>query len=623
MSRAYQTVQLPQNRRYPTYQFYGEMASKKTTPRDGLRLAALLTIDWLRSRLGEHVPEQIQAVPRPSEYLSCPDQALPSFQIHAGYVVDVISLPERGIWSMQVTEPDLGLAPGQPGHVRQPVPGRVLETNLAYRVTGARVECGIQVVVSEPEGVDRPADVYRPAVVRRLLEDPAFGLRQVTALGYDVTALSTAAQLKQLAELWRSEDNQLPCVVFTRTRGTAEPKLPLELGLEPKCPLPLESKYPLPLEPKCPLPLARLPELPQAVGPKRAQTVQPYDTAEFARAGATYCRTYELEDGLLERFAQMTGTDVQPGDIVVLEPVLSGGGAEVLPYKPSKSRQSETMDRLHRDRISYPRGRQIRFGTVLFAPAARATLLDHTADTVRRTEAVEEQWAARLEALEQARKADQRAWAEERQTLAEQLERQRGYQADLERELERQRKEHAEELDRLRAALEDRESRLAYWKRKLSQPKAHDQIADWVSRHFSHRLILHPKAQAKLAEKAAQNVNIELICDALDFLATDYWERRYQKLSTQEMNSRCSEKYGRPFEIKPTGATTVEFTPGDYKIKYFPGAKGKPTESPLDYHLRVGNDPGNLLRIYFLHDDDKRRIVVGSLPGHLRAINIQ
>ena len=160
-------------------------------------------------------------------------------------------------------------------------------------------------------------------------------------------------------------------------------------------------------------------------------------------------------------------------------------------------------------------------------------------------------------------------------------------------------------------------------KRKLSQPKEHSRIAEWVEENFTGRILLHPKAKALLEDKSARSISVDLICDALDFLATDYWERRYERISTDEMNNRCSEKYGRPFEVKPTGTTTVEFTPTQYKVKYFQGAAGKPVECPLDFHLGVGNDPENLLRIYFLHDDDKKLIVVGSLPRHLKAVTIK
>ena len=171
--------------------------------------------------------------------------------------------------------------------------------------------------------------------------------------------------------------------------------------------------------------------------------------------------------------------------------------------------------------------------------------------------------------------------------------------------------------------MEEAEEKAAYLRRKLNQPKEHNKVAEWVNKYFRDRLILLPRAVDLLADKSARDINIETICDALDFLATDYWERRYHQLPNEEMNTRCAEKYGRPFDIRPTGTTTIEFTPTQYKVKYFAGRRGKPVESPLDFHLSVGNDPQNLLRIYFLHDDEKQLIVVGSLPRHLRAVTIK
>lgn len=103
-------------------------------------------------------------------------------------------------------------------------------------------------------------------------------------------------------------------------------------------------------------------------------------------------------------------------------------------------------------------------------------------------------------------------------------------------------------------------------------------------------------------------MNVELICDAQDFLVTDYWDRCYARITKEEMLTRCSQKYGWPFEVKLTGIATIEFTPSEFKIKYF---------------LRVGNDPEKLLRIYFIHDDAKKFFIVGSLPCHLHAVMIK
>jgi hypothetical protein len=58
MSEPYRVVRLLRNRLYPTYQLFAQMASKKTTARDGLRLAALVTTHWLRRRLGGAAPAE-------------------------------------------------------------------------------------------------------------------------------------------------------------------------------------------------------------------------------------------------------------------------------------------------------------------------------------------------------------------------------------------------------------------------------------------------------------------------------------------------------------------------------------------------------------------------------------
>jgi hypothetical protein len=74
-----------------------------------------------------------------------------------------------------------------------------------------------------------------------------------------------------------------------------------------------------------------------------------------------------------------------------------------------------------------------------------------------------------------------------------------------------------------------------------------------AAEHFDGKPYLHPKAVALPEDKASRNVDIRLICDALDFLATDYWDHRYKQTSKEEMPNRCSRKHGRPFEISPIG----------------------------------------------------------------------
>lgn len=608
MSTYKKVVKLLKNRLYPTYQLYAQMANKKTDPRDGLRLAALITMDWVRNRLGENAPEELRQMPGPEAYREVPEEQLTSLHINSGFVMDIVALPEQGSWTLLITEPDLGSDPGNPEQRRQAVAGRVIETNIAFRITGTKLECGFQTVISDPEGTAEPADVYRLAVIRQLIAHPDFGLYQFTPLTHDHIRISTVEQLKQLQAIIKEADNSLPCVVFTQLREEAAP--------------PVQSMPPLPMQPmyaaalRAPLPPAKMPAKVQVKDP-------PYDISAFSRSCVTFCRVYLLEDGLLERFCRMLSASVHAGEIAVLEPLCFGGRIRTLPYKPGKLRQTQTLEALQKEMFCYLREKTISFGNIAFLSAARESLLHSTADALAHSRNVASEWEQRLARLDAKWKCELGNKDGEIGALSEKLKRQNEYQLQLEAEKDELRRSFEQERCGYEKKIAEREAYIAYLTRKLGQPKDHSKVCEWVEANFSGRLCLHPKAAALLADKAARSVNLELICDALDFLATDYRDQRYRYITKEEMLSNCSGKYGRPFVVAPVGTTTIEFTPSQYKVEYCFQGQSKPVNTPLDCHLRVGNDPENLLRIYFFHDDDRQQIVVGSLPNHLRAVTIK
>ena len=86
MSTQSRTVRLLQNVLYPTYQLYAVMGSKQTAPRDGLRLAALTTMEWVRQRIQDDIPAEL-CQPGPEEYRAADDSNLPSLHLNRGYVV--------------------------------------------------------------------------------------------------------------------------------------------------------------------------------------------------------------------------------------------------------------------------------------------------------------------------------------------------------------------------------------------------------------------------------------------------------------------------------------------------------------------------------------------------------
>ena len=277
MGSTYRVVKLLKNHLYPTYQLHAFMANEKTTPQDGLRLAALTTMQWLKIRLGDDVPEEWKALPSPEEYLSATDDDLPSLYINQGHVVNIVSLPDKGMWTLQITEPDLGSDPGNPEQMRQAIPGRLIETNIAFLIVGKQLECGFKTIISDPVGAKPEAEVYRIAVVRQLMRNPAFGLKQVTAIPMTALRLTNASQVKTMLYVTHHADNALPTVIFTQPLEEQK-TMP---GITDPSKIRLNNSFPPPTL-KFDLPGMSLPKPAAAAGKVETVAIDPpYDLEKF------------------------------------------------------------------------------------------------------------------------------------------------------------------------------------------------------------------------------------------------------------------------------------------------------------------------------------------------------
>lgn len=619
MSSAYRFVKLLKNHLYPTYQLHAYMANDKTAPQDGLRLAALTTMHWLKSRLGEAAPAEWNNTPSPEDYLTSTDDDLPSLYVNQGHVINIVSLPEKGMWTIQITEPDLGSDPGNPNQLRQPVPGRIIETNIAFQIVGKQVECGFRTVISDPVGTTPEAEVYRTTVVKLLMENPAFGLKQVTEIPMKPIRLSNAAHVKKMLWVTHEAENQLPTVIFTQL--VEEKKtMPVLTDLSK---LKFGNTFPPPnLDLKGFNPQTSFP-LPAGSGKvKTFVSEPPYDLEKFCYYTFSHCRTYVLEQAADKAFTSQSGVRYKAGDIIVMYPTAMGGGERVIPYRASDNKD-ETIRSIEKGVKDALKTRDVDFGGIMFLSGAREHLLRLSDELMESAEAADAHFKTEIEQLTAFWKNEVRQKDVALDASADQLKRQKEYASRLEAEKSKLREDFSAERDKMQAEIDAHQATIEFWKRRYDQPRDYDGIEAWVKEHFSDRLLLHPKAIARMLTRSNQCAAVDLVCDALDYLATDYWEQRYKQLPKEIALTRCGEKYGRPFDVKPTGQVTIDFTPSEYKIKYGKNAQGKDADSDLDYHLRVGNDPENLLRIYFLHDDSRQLIVVGSLPDHLRAVKVQ
>jgi len=153
------------------------------------------------------------------------------------------------------------------------------------------------------------------------------------------------------------------------------------------------------------------------------------------------------------------------------------------------------------------------------------------------------------------------------------------------------------------------------------RPKKIDDYEQWVASEFEGRVLLKLNSQGKTNLKSAETVDLDLLCGATEYLACEYRALRMGELTESEVNDNCAKKYGRRFEVCANGDTSISVYKNQYRIKYYPGYNGKPVESELTEHLKIGNKTEDLIRIYFLYDKDKNLVVIGSLPKHLAVVS--
>lgn len=613
--KTYRVVKLLKNHIYPTYQLFATMANDKTAPEDGLRLAALTTMHWLKARLDENAPESWASLPEPSDYLSTTDDDLPSLYLNQGHVINIVSLPDKGVWTLQITEPDLGSDPGNPDQSRQAIPGRIIETNIAFQIVGSKLECGFKTVISDTVGTTPEAEVYRLAVIGQLMRNKAFGLKQVLDIPLELTRLDSVSAVKTMNWVVHHAENQLPAIVFTQLveEQKEKPKLP-DINSIPQFTMRSSALS---------FALKDLPDPKGIIPSKPIVTDPPYDLEKFAYYTFSHCRTYLLEQSVFKTFTDQSGISFQPGEIVVIYPTSLGGGSQIIPFRKSADRQGETIQDLEHKIKAFTKDHPIDFGHIMFLSGAREHLLHLSDELLESAETADAHFKQELEQLNNSWQDELAQKNKELDALASQLQRQKEYAASLEEEKSKLREDFSKEQEKKQVEIESYKEMIAFLRRKKDQPRDYFGIANWVERYFSDRLYLHPKAIERLEAHSSPNPSAELICDALDYLATDYWELRYHQIPKEVALTRCGEKYGRPFDVSPVGSITIGYTPAEYRIKYFKNAQGKLKESDLNCHLRVGNDPENLLRIYFLHDDDKQLIVIGSLPDHLSSVKVK
>ena len=588
-------VRLLKNRRYPTYQLYAVTRSKKA-PETVLIIAVLQTMQWLRERFRDfEIPAEID-MPDASDYEKVSLDNLKSFHIYDGYKVEVVWLPKEKNWTLQLTEPDLGPSPGEIVPERLPVPGRLIETNIAYRISGNHMECGFRTVISEPEGTDAPCEIFRLSVIKYLARNPLVGLEQCYPLVDEPILIDSSEKARQLTDWLRNSARMLPAIIATEEESRQTLPSLEELALLPKQ-----------------IPGIQLP-IQKSVMPEKKYLS---DISALARYKMGFAQYFKLPCNQISAFTKVSGLNVACGDIVLWEPAAFGGDVKIIAASRQTREPGQVAAEVENYALNYPKNKPFVFGNVLFLPQARQLESIHILELSESKSEILSASAEKERALKEQHRDELLERDQQLVLVNEKIERLKEHATELRNEKAQLKTEYEATIERLGKTIAERDSEITRMSFLDCRPKLPKEVIKWVEEQFAGKMIFHQKAIDLMDAVVPGEVDMKLLCDALEHLATDYRCSLLGEIDDVELGLRCSRKYGRPFEVVPlTGPYSVE-----YKIKYYVGYSGKPVESPLDLHLRVGVSAENLIRIYFLYDKDKKLIVVGSLPKHLKTLN--
>lgn len=565
-------VKLLRTNKYNTYQFFGYMANTATKPEDGLKIAALSCLSWLRKRLeGNKIPDCL-LMPEEDQYDKAKDEDFKSFNITDEYIIDAVSDIEDGIWALRIIENDLGaLGSGEA------VPGRTIESNIAFRIVDNKLQCDFKTSISDKEDVEK-AGCIRFSLIKELCFNPLFGLKQIGKI-YDPENMdiNNEERLDDVVSIYRNKDNQLPFIIYTYDDFSGSNNITA----------PVNSIQPGLFE------LQK-----ESIKKNTLSKAEPY-----AARYAGVARPYFLPKRLFDKFrSSFSSVSFSAGDVIVADPKKYGGSIKVYSYEDKNS---------YRDYVgNFTRDKNIDFGDVVFVDEAKilidqknedykSDILAQLDETTKSLENIKSK-INRTERINEYKKSDNDDVSKELEEALEKLKKSENTVIVLNRE-----------LDRLKSRTTKMEEYVSFIKRKASRPSKHSEIADWISSY--KYVIFDKKAVDCLNRNDAENVDISIICDSLDYLEYVYSQYLFEGMDKEELNNKSSEIYNRPFIVSPSGIPIS--AKGDCKIKYV-FEDGIRREYPLDMHLKIGNH-GELIRIYFIIDKNNKKIVIGSLPNHL------
>ena len=371
MPKSHQSRKLPRNREYPGYQFYCTIHDKSANAEHGFCHAVLCVIDWLKERLhsADVTIQEIEPLPDQDHASEIHPSDFKSFSYSSGFTLSAVSLPDQGIWTMRLKEPDSDT------NTRKAIIGRFFTTDVGlHRKKNGQTELGVRILVTDPENAEEVDFAFRPKFVRYLFGAQDLTLTHVIDLPY-LTALNieTEEQLKELRTLLDSSRRDMPVILVTQSFRLPKPENLLFPGG-----LPSRSLFPA----------SGQASTSPAVPPP--EYFYPIDADEIALHNFGYAITFRMTENLHSILAKRLKKPYVPGDILFAEPKCFGGNVSNLGQE--EGTDVNVYDLAH----CYSKHRSYDFGEVCFEYDAQLLAHRSEIDRIRSSRMVDEEKLDRL-----------------------------------------------------------------------------------------------------------------------------------------------------------------------------------------------------------------------------------
>ena len=128
-----------------------------------------------------------------------------------------------------------------------------------------------------------------------------------------------------------------------------------------------------------------------------------------------------------------------------------------------------------------------------------------------------------------------------------------------------------------------------------TRPLKPAKVYDWAMQHFGSQIIIHEHAARLMKEIKNEEVDLHLLCDAIEFLANEYWDVQNGIIDMDECQRLCSLYYTCSFEVGECGDQNIH--------------------DQLTHYLKAATDSKHPIWIYFFYDKTDHSIVISSMPG--------